>query len=250
VSNLARLDQPLRLALSFLTIIPSGVKEEIGEASFAKSVKYFPVIGFAIGLLLAGLYAVISTRLEGLASSAIVITALIIVTRALHLDGLADTFDGIFGGKDKEQKLAIMKDSRIGSFGMVSIMAVIGLKILLLSSISSVYKLEAIITFPVLGRWSACYAVSTQPYARKSKGLGSLFLGANKIDLFIASIIAFVIAAIFLGYAAILAAVVALVFAIAYSRFIKSEIGGMTGDTLGALIELTELAVIFILAFV
>lgn len=242
--------QPFRLALSFLTVVPVGLSQEVSAQDFGKSIKYFPVVGLIIGLVLAALNSVISERLPELAVDMALVVMIIVITRSLHLDGLADTFDGLLGGRDKDHMLAIMKDSRVGSFGVVAIVATLGLKLLLLASVPANLKLETLVLFPVLGRWTACYAMVTQPYAR-SDGLGSSFVEeAGWRELFWSSIMAFAIAIVVLKTMAVLVVAAALVFTILYVKMVKNKIGGMTGDTLGALIELTEVAVLLTVAVI
>lgn len=243
--------QGFRFAMSFLTIFPVGLSQRVDDQVFGKSVKYFPVIGLIIGLLLAAVYIVASPRLSELATSAVIVVGLLIITRAFHLDGLADTFDGLLGGRDKEHALAIMKDSRVGSFGVVAVVSVIALKIVLLASVSEELKVGAIIAFPIIGRWAASYAASTQPYARSGGGLGSAFIeGSSKRGLLLSSIVASAAAAVFLKAFFIVAFVAAFIFVIAFMRSVKKKIGGVTGDILGASIELTETVVLFTMAVV
>lgn len=240
-----------RLALSFLTILPGGRLGKLDKEDFASSVKYFPIVGLILGLIVAGIYSLVSLKLAQQASSAIAIVSLIALTRALHIDGLADTLDGLFGGKDKEHTLSIMKDSRVGSFGTVAVSSIIVLKIFLLSSIAVALKLKAIIIFPVVGRWVATYALATQPYARDEPGLGSLFMGeSGGRSLIISSLITIVITAALLRINAAVVMVVALALAILYIRFVNVKLGGMTGDTVGALIELTETVALLTIAVI
>ncbi|MDI6816735.1 MAG: adenosylcobinamide-GDP ribazoletransferase [Actinomycetota bacterium] len=238
----------MRLALSFLTIIPTGIREELDSTAFGRSTKYFPLVGLVIGLILAAVYALVSLRITGAAADFIVIVVLVALTRALHLDAVADTFDGLFGGRDKEHSLAIMKDSQVGSFGLVALVAVLGLKTLLLAAVPGAEKLAATLVFPVIGRYAASIAITTQPRARKD-GLGALFAeGAGKVELAWASIITIAVAVIAAGLMGIIALLAALAFVMMYIIFVKRKIGGMTGDTVGALIELTEVTVLLVYA--
>lgn len=241
-----------RFALSFLTIFPGGIKGEVDEKVFGASIKYFPVVGALLGLILAGIHLLVSTRMSQPAASVIVVISLIILTRALHIDALADTFDGLLGGRDKEHMLAIMKDSRVGSFGVATIAATFALKFSLLAAIPAALTTGSLIAFPVLGRWAAAIAASTQPSARPGGGLGSLFAEqARPWEPVLSSIIAFAIVGITLWTrpaAALLAVGTAGAFLVIYVFLIKRKIEGMTGDTLGALIELTEIAVLFAMA--
>jgi len=243
--------QAFRLALSFLTIIPSGVTQELDAGAFGKSTKYFPVVGMIIGLMLALLYFVISPQIPEITVSMILVVALVVITRALHIDAVADTFDGLLGGRDKDSILMIMKDSRVGSFGVVAIVAIVGLKLSLLASVTVEMMIGALIAFPVIGRWSACYAMVTQPYARAGGGLGASFVeGAGRFELIWASVITIIIAFVALKLIAIPVLIAALAFTLVYIRLVKKKIGGMTGDTLGALIEMAEVVALFVIALV
>ncbi|HZD61055.1 MAG TPA: adenosylcobinamide-GDP ribazoletransferase, partial [Anaerolineae bacterium] len=147
--------------------------------------------------------------------------------------------------------LAIMKDSQVGSFGVVAIVAVLGLKLLLLAAVPTEMKLGTLLSFPVLGRWAACYAMVTQPYARSSGGLGAPFVeGANRRDLMWASIITIAIVVFALRSIAVPVIITTLLFTMLYVKVVKGMIGGMTGDTLGALIELAEVVVLFVVTII
>lgn len=240
--------QAFRLALSFLTILPGGISEEIDKDVFNKSIKYFPVVGLLIGLILLAAYTLISPRLEEPALSMLIITILIIVTRALHLDGVADTFDGMLGGRDKDRILEIMKDSRVGSFGVVAIVLVIALKVAFLSTMPESIKQLSLVLMPVIGRWSAYYAILTQPRARND-GLGSLFIQKRGLwQLAPVSIIAFGLAGVLLKMTIVAMILALAAFLFSYIRLVNKKIGGMTGDTLGAIIELSEVVVLIALA--
>lgn len=246
-----------RLALSFLTIIPGGMAKPADRNLFVSSTKYFPLVGLIIGIVAATVYWIASYKLPDLASSALSVFSLVIITRALHLDGLADTFDGLLGGKDREHALSIMKDSRIGSFGAAAIVLAIMLKIVLLTSIESSLKIGAIVLFPVIGRWSATVALSTQPYAKVGPGLGSLFMDTNGLNrrtiaiaLIVPSAITIISAVITIKSLAVIVMAAAVIFTMLFMFVVRRKIGGMTGDTIGAMIELSEITVLLAFAAV
>jgi len=241
--------QAFRLALSFMTVLPVGIKGSVDEDMLGKAVKYFPLAGLIIGIILAGIDTLILPKVDKLGSSAVVVVALIVMTRALHIDGLADTFDGLLGGRDKEHSLAIMKDSRVGSFGVVAIVAVVLLKVLMLLSIAQDTRLGAIIIFPVLGRWAAAYMMTTQVYARAGGGLGASFVkGSSTSGLIVSTVLTFMVAVLVLGTAGLAAIAAVALFTLLYIRIVKGKIGGITGDIGGAAIELNELVALFVLA--
>ncbi|MCL6472087.1 MAG: adenosylcobinamide-GDP ribazoletransferase [Firmicutes bacterium] len=249
--------ESFRLALSFLTIIPGGEREPAGKDVFVRSTKYFPLVGLIIGVIVATVYQIASYRLPDLVSSALAVLSLVVVTRALHLDGLADTCDGLVGGRDSKHALSIMKDSRVGSFGAAAIALAVMLKITLLASIASNLKIRAIILFPVIGRWVATVALSTQRYAKSEPGLGSLFMdsdGLNRVSIGIStiasSIITVISAIITVKWLAAITIPAAAIFMVVFMFMVNRKIGGLTGDIIGAMIELSEITVLIALAAV
>lgn len=118
--------RPLLLALSFLTLFPAGGRTEYRDSDFGRSVIYFPVIGFILGTIaLYGAEYLFSLGMKPGVTAFIIIVYLQVVTRALHMDGLADTIDGFFGGKGSEDALRIMKDPSTGPFGITAIVIVL-----------------------------------------------------------------------------------------------------------------------------
>ena len=268
-------------AFRFLTIIPLGYyhyhgeegkeereREEIQPQRMGVVMTLFPVVGLVIGLLLVVVYVPLVMVFPGRLADALVILTFILITGGLHLDGLADSVDGLFGGWDAGQRLEIMKDSRIGTFGVVSLVVVIGLKYLSFNEIggyvaatdnllepylpaygSCAEKASVLLLMPVMGRWSQTLAAGLYPYAREEPGTAEALVSNTHLRHAIAaSTVPVVLAAFLLGYgkAVIITAVLALLIVI-LSRYVNSRTGGLTGDTLGAINELTELT--FLLLF-
>lgn len=236
----------LLTALQFLTRIPVK-KFPKDEKRLGKSMAYFPIVGLILGGILVLVNLGFSIILAPLVADALTIITLIILTGALHIDGFIDTIDGLAGGKSREEILKIMKDSRVGAFGIVGIVSLIMLKLVLLHEIPLKIKTEAILLFPVMGRWAMVVASSLSVYARK-EGTGKAFVNhCGRKELIIASLITLIITGGFLKILGLELFFFILALTLLLTRFISKRIGGMTGDTLGAVNEIMEVGSLFIL---
>ena len=264
------------LLLSFMTRIPMP-KIEYDEEKLGKSMKYFPVVGIIVGFILLFFCIIFNFILKNISYSAVLPLMIIVViltdlitTGALHLDGLADTFDGIFSYRSKHKMLEIMKDSRLGSNGALALILYFLLKFILLFSLiieSREGAVYAIMTYPVVARFCSVVSCASSPYARGS-GMGKTFVDNTKAcGLIVAAIITilyttgmvFMPFILFTNYSlpmqfiiktiSIIMVIVLLlgIFAYAFSKLIERKIGGITGDTLGALLEISSLVYIFLL---
>lgn len=238
-------------ALQFLTIFTVSKKHTAEEGDLAKSMVYFPVIGFLIGLILvyADKFFTVAALPQTIGNLLLLALA-VLATRALHIDGLADTCDGIMGGKDHGSRLAIMKDSRLGTAGALSIMFVVFLKYLCLNNLYNSEKVAALLTAPMLGRWSQTLMVFKANYGRED-GMGKVFVGhLRSSGLIAASVIAvgltsFVIIredarSVFLVLSLISGVLVLTYFG---KRYLVKKLGGVTGDAIGAMSEMNEVLV-------
>lgn len=264
------------LLLSFMTRIPMP-KIDYDEEKLGKSMKYFPLVGVVIGFILLFFSILFSYILKNLSFSAflpiiilVVILTDLISTGALHLDGLADTFDGIFSYRSKHKMLEIMKDSRLGSNGALALILYFLIKFILLYSLLIENQGEtifAILTYPVVARFCSVISCASSPYARGS-GMGKTFVDNTKTTgLIIAALITVVYSGAILFYMIgsrfnyslpldflmksfsinlLIIAILGL-FAYAFSKLIERKIGGITGDTLGALLEISSLVYLFLL---
>lgn len=264
------------LLLSFMTRIPMP-KTEYDEEKLGKSMKYFPVVGIIVGFILLFFCIIFTFILKNLSYSAVlplmivvVILTDLITTGALHLDGLADTFDGIFSYRSKHKMLEIMKDSRLGSNGALALILYFLLKFVLLFSLTIESRegaMYAVLTYPVVARFCSVVSCASSPYARGS-GMGKTFVDNTKIcGLIVATIITllYTVGVLFMPfilftnyslsmYFVIQSVLISIVivgllglFAYAFSKLIERKIGGITGDTLGALLEISSLVYIFLL---
>jgi adenosylcobinamide-GDP ribazoletransferase len=216
------------------------------ERDLAGSMVYFPVVGLVLGLILALINAALAPILPSGAVNLALVLALTALTGAIHLDGLADTADGLCSkARDKEGILNIMKDPRIGAMGVIAIVMSILFKYELLSAVPSHFKASSLILMCTISRWAQVLAASFSKYARKEGGIGMYFIGkVRKNVLYLAAFFAAAIsmAAWFpFGFFVLLAGSL---FAWLVIKYINKRIGGMTGDTVGAVNELTEIAVL------
>lgn len=234
------------IALQFLTRITLNKELEVNDRALAESAKYFLLIGILIGLFLVAVDWLFSFIFPPTVVNVLILISLIWVTGAIHLDGFMDSIDGLFGGKTKKESLAIMRDSKIGSFGIIAAICLFLLKFVLLQELSGSIRVSALILMPVLGRWAMVCAMPLSPYARK-KGKASFTGLVNVKTVVIASIVMFGSAFILLKPINVLLVLVsAFFFMLLITQFVKKKIGGMTGDTYGALNEVIEVVVLIV----
>jgi adenosylcobinamide-GDP ribazoletransferase len=224
-------------ALRFLTTIPLPAAWATNNPPLGKSLSFFPLIGLVIGALLVFVGTLAGWFWGESVRAAAVIVAWGVVTGGLHLDGLSDTFDGVMSWRPRERKLEIMRDSRIGVMGALALAAVLGLKVALI--VNNLIWLPALLLAPALGRWAMCYGVCSYPSAR-ADGLGAMIqVHTNPRILRDTTIIAIGLA-LLAGSRGVVA--LALVWLVSrwLARWWTRDLGGLTGDTYGALCEIAE----------
>jgi adenosylcobinamide-GDP ribazoletransferase len=249
----------LILAFQFLTIIPLRVKVDISGKDISRSSAFFPIVGAFQGLL-AVCVALMSIRLfPSEIVSGLVILTLIITNGGFHLDGLADTFDAIAVRGDKEKKLSIMKDGTIGPIGVIAIFFALLLKLLSLNNLSylSLFTFYfSLFLMPVLSKWAMVVSMFRGKPARED-GLGKIFINRIGIKEFAASTLIILILLILpqiifsiyipnswhVFYAVLL--VTTYFFCRLWVNFFNKKFGGLTGDTFGAISEMTEVIFLF-----
>ncbi|MCJ7434088.1 MAG: adenosylcobinamide-GDP ribazoletransferase, partial [Anaerolineales bacterium] len=160
---------PIIAAFQFLTIFPTLIRRMFTSQEMGRAVGWFPLVGVTLGALLYGINHFAQMLFPASVSAALTVFAWVFFTRAFHLDGFMDTCDGLFGGFTPERRLEIMKDSRMGAFGVAGGVLVLLTKYAALAS-SSVL-LPALVISATLGRWGMALAIFAFPYAREH-GLG------------------------------------------------------------------------------
>ena len=235
----------LQLAFMLLTRLPAGtLTSHLPELAHARWA--FPIVGCIVGGIIAASYIILSLLLlPSFAAAILAITAGLFSTGAIHEDGLADCADGFGGGENREKKLAIMRDSAIGSYGTLSLIIIMGLRISLLSMLPA--KLEIvtpIIICAVISRYAMVGYLCLLPAARQdglgNQASGNQTSGDNISALLLAGLIAlpaFVIGAFGLIYVIIAIVSVALIWGV----IAKYQLGGQTGDVLGAVAQVVEI---------
>jgi adenosylcobinamide-GDP ribazoletransferase len=235
-------------ALSFLTILPFGRILPSEDKELARSMAFFPLVGLLIGLLLAIGYYLFSFIIPKSLTLWLTLGLLAFLTRGLHLDGFADTMDGLASGGSKEKILEVMRDSRIGSFGVISLILLIGAKYFTLDQIPIPSIPYTLILMTVMGRNTMVLVCYRSPYARSEGGLAKPFtenLGYREMALSLVS--AFGIALLLMGLKGILVFLGICLFSLGYRFFFIKKLGGVTGDILGAANELAELLCLILL---
>ncbi len=236
-------------ALQFLTNIPVPIKREITPAHLGRATTYFPLIGLIIGVILAVLNWLLYYILPPGVINALLIVVLVILTGAMHLDGFADTCDGIAGHKTVEERWRVMRDSRTGAFGVVGLVVLLLVKYACLNNIPSHLITGVLILMPVVSRWAMVYAIFVYPYARP-EGLGTVYKKNTRWPQFtIATAVTLALAAAliplfwYLGFIMIFGVwIVTTLLAL----YLKHKFAGLTGDTYGAINEIAEVTALLL----
>ncbi len=234
----------LRFAVAFLTRIPTGsVPSQTND--LAKAVPWFPVVGSAVGGLIGVVYWAASSALPALTAAALAVAAGLLLTGALHEDGLADLFDGLGAGGDRARSLEAMNDSRLGTYGVAALVMGLMLRVSLVAGLEIGEAVPALIGVHAMSRG---VAVSAMGLKSAGQGLGDSFLsvvtrnqiGSGVVAALGISFLAWRGVAALIGPAAFVAGW--LIVGAAHRR-----LGGITGDVLGASQQVAELAALSIL---
>lgn len=222
------------LLIGFMTIIPIPFKMEFNAKKMGESFFLLPLIGLITGgvsaLVFIGMNMVTDNHLI---SAAMAVVTEIIITGGLHLDGCADSADGLLSYRPKERILEIMKDSRIGTNGAIALIIVIGMKTLFISELSWKY----IIAVSIIARGCGVINAGFGKYARESGMGGAMVENTGKIKALISFGVLSCGLYFLTGINSFYMAAAGLIYSIIFLRFTNKKIGGVTGDTLGAVIE-------------
>ncbi len=231
-------------AFRFLTIIPFPWLSQNDSECFPDSVKYFGVVGLFIGVFGSTLTYFSSSFLSYPLLCSALLLYLSLISGFLHLDGIADTADGFFSSRPKEKILAIMRDSRTGAMGVIALIFLLLFKFCALLSLPQ-EKLPLVAFFlPLSGRCAIVYSMSFLPYAREDGGLGKMFYTSEKKGNLWVTTFIFIIAGFLVDISlTILLLCILLVVVFLFGLWCKRIIGGITGDTLGAVCEIIETSV-------
>lgn len=232
-------------ALLFLTRIPlSQIK--LDEKKIASSIPFFPLAGTVVGGILCLIYFLGEKILPQQVLSVAIVAVWIMVTGGMHMDGFADTLDGLFCGQDRDKKLTVMKDSRIGAYGTMGTVVLLLFKASLINSLSRHFVMPALLLAPTLSRWVMSYAIINFPYVRE-KGLGKAFsLHKSFSQFLLSSLMTFIISFLISKAWGLIIAMIALTIGFVLIKYIISQLDGLTGDTYGAINEVCEAAVLLV----
>jgi adenosylcobinamide-GDP ribazoletransferase len=237
------------VAVQLLTRVPVRIAPAPTAAEQARAAAWFPLVGAGVGAVAAAAWLLLArARLPGLAGWA-ALAAAVALTGGFHEDGLADCADGIFGGHDPQRRLAIMRDSRLGSYGVLALVLVLGAQVATLGLLPAGLVPRALVTAHALGR-AAALPLTLLPYARSDgNGLGRP-LAQKVAPLMLAlGVASGLLATALLPWPAALATVgVAALVALVCARRFARDLGGVTGDALGATVKLVELATYVVVA--
>lgn len=236
--------------LQFMTRIP--IKADIGfDEEFHKSIVYFPLVGFVIGLISFFIGSLAIRIFDPFITSILIVAGEVILTGGLHIDGLGDSFDAIYSNRDKDRMLEIMKDSRLGTNSLLAILFLVLIKIGLLNSAINSNLMYLIIFMPMISRLGVIIMLYKTVTPRKV-GMGNIFIGKATLGMFITAIVYTIVIIvaiskfIFLStdfniIILLLSIVVVMIFDYLFKNHIYKKIDGVTGDILGCTIELGEL---------
>ncbi|MCP3773712.1 adenosylcobinamide-GDP ribazoletransferase [Paenibacillus sp. MZ04-78.2] len=261
-------------AFQFLSRLPVPVKLDSNDALFRRSVVFYPLVGLVLGLITAAAGLLLTSVLPPLPAAALLLGIWVLLTGALHLDGLMDTADGILSHRSRERMLEIMKDSRVGAMGVIAAVLVLLLKWSLLAEMlpaaaaGSQWNLWLLLALvPLWSRWYMVVAIACWPYARQAgSGMGGFFRGVGAGHAVGSGLVALLLSLCvvaageafgglslpfwhMVGIIVILLAVT-MGAGVLISVSIHRKLGGLTGDTYGAMNELLEAALLLVLVLI
>ena len=233
----------LRLAFGFLTILPVSP----GHAgAMAPARAYFPLVGLALGGALAAFDFAAGRLFSSQVNGALLLIALLVLTRAIHTEGFLDSCDGLLGGYSSERRLAILRDKHVGAFAVAGAVALLLTKWTLLTETPDAIRAGVLVAFPCLSRCGMLSTMAAFPYAR-TDGTGTAFqTGASRWQIAFGLGTAFVAGALLLGYAGLILLSAAIAVSLALGAWCTRLLGGMTGDTYGAVNEVGEVFVLLV----
>ena len=231
----------LSIAIGCLTILPFGPRGDVQEADLGGSMFWFPLVGLFIGCGLIGVQGMIAKALPPLATSAFLLLAWVVMTGALHLDGVGDVADGLYGGRTPEARLRIMKDPHVGAMAVVALATLLLVKCSLVGSLAPNVTNRALLFAPCIGRYGMVLLGSTLPYARVEGGTAASFVKHSSTRTLVgATAIALLAALLLFGPTGFAFFGLALIGSLALRQLFLATLGGITGDALGATCELLE----------
>ncbi len=233
-------------AIRFLTILPLPGPHSSSEQSLVRAIPWFPAVGLLLGGILVAVGWLAGLVWDTPVPAALLVVAWAALTGGLHLDGLSDTFDAVLSWRPRERKLEIMRDSRVGAMGAIALVALLLVKFALLASAGADWWL-AMLLAPLLGRWADIYGIYWFPAAREG-GLGRSFNAeVRRRDFSLTTAITAGLLLLVGGLSGLLALLIVWAAAHLLARWWTRDLGGLTGDTYGALCEICEVVALAVL---
>jgi len=235
-------------ALQFLSVIPISGRTETDPRELGRSMGYFPMVGLLLGLILAFSNELLSDILPNTVTDGILMIILIVFSGALHLDGLADTVDGLAGGNTREEALHIMRDSRVGAIGVVGLIMTLLLKYVSLVNIPDEVMNKILIAMPMISRYSMVQLSFFSDYARPDAGIGQPFTRyVGNREFISAAVTTFILSLMLLGMKGIILVIIIGTATLGLVGFFRKTFGGVTGDTFGATNEINEVLILIVM---
>jgi cobalamin 5'-phosphate synthase/cobalamin synthase len=232
-------------AFRFLTILPVPGGHATSDADWGRATAWYPLVGLVLGIILACLDWILVQIWPNTVSSALLLAAWVGLTGALHLDGFVDCCDALVPAASRDRRLEILRDVHVGAFGVVGAVLLLLLKYAALAAIAGAGRLPALLLVPTLGRWVMTGAVLLFPYARSGPGLGQKArIGAGPGQLAVATVMAILATGLAwwlgMGWVAVLLASWSVATGAGIGWLMSSRLGGLSGDTYGAICEGVE----------
>jgi len=238
------------IAVQFISRIPVKKELDYNDKALAKSMIYYPLIGTLLGGILVLLDYLATSCFGQLVTSSLLLMAMVFLTGGIHLDGLMDSCDGLLSGRKKDRILEIMRDSRVGAFGVIGLVTLFLLKFSLLVELPSNHKVAILLYFPTISRWAIVYAAFKYPYARQS-GLGKVYAENLKFrDLLVVNIWTLLLGVVLFQFRGLIIFLLVWLMTIIIAKLIVKKIDGLTGDNYGAINEFIEVFAILIITLV
>ncbi len=226
-------------ALALLTIVPVPTRWSLPTTNLGKSLAWFPLVGAGLGIILAFALHFLRLGFSDPLAAALTLALWAMLTGALHLEGVADSGDGLLSTAPRDKRLESMRDPRVGAFGAVALGIVLITKFAAIASLHDTFFLALA---PMLGRWAMVLA-ATFPLARTDGMAARFSQGLSRREIIVATGIA-AAGAVAFGWRGVIAWAAATLVVLALARIAQNRLGGMTGDIYGAVGEVTEVVVL------
>jgi adenosylcobinamide-GDP ribazoletransferase len=237
--------QSFLVALRFLTILPLPGAHHLSDGDWGRATAWYPAVGLVLGIMLAGLGWGLHLIFPRGVAAALLLAGWVALTGALHLDGFVDCCDALPAPVSRARRLEILRDVHVGAFGLASVVLLLLIKYTALAALPDSLRLATLLLIPTLARWTMTAAVLLYPYARSELGLGQRAkTGTGWQQLAVATLTTLLVTTLAwwagLGWMVLLLPFVAAFSAFLIGQWIRSRIGGLTGDAYGAICELVE----------